>query len=88
MTRCRPCESDTECPSGYGCVEVIYTCPTEGGACPADPAAPGQSFSCQRFLVENREEPQVYCADSAHQPHVYLRACAPQAGSCPASELP
>ncbi len=82
------CSSDAQCPSGYGCVEVIYTCATEGGACPADATAPGQSFTCQRFLVENQDAAQLYCADSAHQPHVYLKACAPQSGTCPATELP
>jgi hypothetical protein len=38
--------------------------------------------------VENESGTRFYCADASGQPHVYIQACAPLSGFCPATELP
>jgi hypothetical protein len=83
------CSSNEDCPSGFDCTEVIFSCTTgEGGSCPADSNAPGQTFTCRSFQVENESGTRFYCADATGQPHVYIQACAPLSGFCPATELP
>ncbi|MBM4380115.1 MAG: hypothetical protein FJ086_12605 [Deltaproteobacteria bacterium] len=83
------CTSHADCPAGFNCTGVIYSCNAEGESCPADPAAPaGESFTCKGFLVENEQGTQFYCSDSTGTPHEYYRACAPSSGFCPATVAP
>jgi hypothetical protein len=38
--------------------------------------------------VENESGTRFYCSDATGLPHVYIQACAPLSGFCPATELP
>lgn len=79
------CTSDVDCPSGFDCGSVIFSCPS--GACSQDPNST-ETITCTSFLVENETGEQFYCTDSTGQPHEYFRSCAPSSGFCPASESP
>jgi hypothetical protein len=76
------CTQSSDCPSGYDCGSVIFSCGGLGGFCQS---IPGDTVSCKAFLVENEVGDQYYCADSSGQPHEYYRACAPNSGFCPAT---
>jgi len=82
------CTAPQDCPSGFDCTGVIYTCTSVGSSCPSDPDAPGAVMTCQGFLVENEIGTQYYCADGTGDPHEYLRSCSPSSGFCPATASP
>ncbi len=82
------CRTQEDCPSGFECGGVIFTCNSEGASCPPDAQAPGEQMRCKSFLVENEPGPQLFCADSTGQPHEYFKACAPSSGFCPATAAP
>ncbi|MHB8876093.1 MAG: hypothetical protein ACYC8T_20575, partial [Myxococcaceae bacterium] len=82
------CTQPADCPGGFDCGGVIYTCGSEGASCQADPDEPGEVMTCKGFLVENEIGTQFYCADTSGQPHQYLRSCAPSSGFCPATASP
>lgn len=82
------CTAPADCPSGFDCGTVIYTCGGAGSACGSDPDAPNETITCKGFLVENEQGTKYYCADSTGEPHEYFRACAPSSGYCPATAPP
>ncbi len=79
------CTDDVDCPSGFDCGGVIFSC-SSGGSCPAPPA--GGTASCLAFNVENENGPQFYCSGSNNLPIEYKRSCAPRSGFCPAVAAP
>jgi Cys-rich repeat protein len=78
------CLSDDDCPSGYECNGVIFSC-RSGGVCEPDN---GETMTCTAFQVENEPGDQFFCADSTGLPHQYFKACAPRSGFCPAVAAP
>lgn len=78
------CLTDDDCPSGFDCGGVIFSC-GNGGVCTPDN---GETMTCTAFQVENEMGDQFLCADSTGKPHVYFKACAPRSGSCPAIAAP
>ena len=78
------CSTDSDCPSGFDCGGVIFSC-RNGGTC--DPVS-GQTITCKGFQVENEEGDQFFCSGNNGLPHVYFRACAPRSGFCPATAAP
>ncbi len=78
------CTSDDDCPSGFDCGGVIFSC--RGGAF-CEPVA-GQTITCKAFQVENEEGDQFFCAGNNGLPNVYFRSCAPKSGFCPATAAP
>jgi hypothetical protein len=78
------CNTNDDCPAGFDCGGVIYSC-TGGVGC--DQVA-GQTITCKSFQVENETGDQFYCTDSTGQPHVYFKSCAPRSGFCPAIAPP
>jgi Cys-rich repeat protein len=79
------CMTDAECPSGFDCGPVIFSC---DGALSVCPDVPGTTITCKGFMVENEMGEKFYCTDSTGQPHEYFKACAPQSGNCPATGSP
>ena len=67
------CQAPEDCPSGYDCGGVIYTCSSEGAACDSDPTRPGETFRCKGFLVENETGTQYFCAGNSGLPHEYVK---------------
>ncbi|MBM4779917.1 MAG: hypothetical protein GQE15_19605 [Archangiaceae bacterium] len=78
------CQNDDDCPSGFDCGGVIFSC-RNGGTCDA---VSGQTITCKAFQVENEEGDQFFCSGNNGLPHVYFRACAPRSGFCPATAPP
>jgi hypothetical protein len=77
------CTTDTDCPSGFECGDVIIECP--GDSCP--PTPDGTAVQCLTFNPVN-EPPTAICAGPDGQPFVYSKACVPLSGFCPASPFP
>jgi hypothetical protein len=77
--------TQADCPGGFECGPVIFSCDGDGAFCPSDM---GASISCKGFMVENEMGEQFFCTDSTGQPHTYFKSCAPNSGFCPASSAP
>jgi hypothetical protein len=78
------CQTEDDCPSGFDCGGVIFSC-RSGAICES---APGQTISCRAFQVENEEGDQFFCTGNNGKPFVYFKACAPRSGFCPATAAP
>lgn len=78
------CLTDDDCPGGFDCGGVIFSC-RSGGFCEADN---GEAMTCTAYQVENETGDQFFCADSTGLPHQYFKACAPRSGFCPAIAAP
>jgi hypothetical protein len=76
--------TDTDCPSGYDCGSVIFSC---GSALATCPPVSGQTITCKGYTVENEADQKFFCSDSTG-PHEYFKACAPSSGFCPPTAAP
>jgi len=80
------CNTDADCPSGFGCSGIIIQCvPGTTNTCP--PPADGTAVTCQAFSPVN-EGTTYFCTGPNGAPYVYFDACAPLSGVCPASDYP
>ena len=78
------CTTADDCPAGFDCGGVIYSCPGGLGC----ETVVGDTITCKSYQVENETGDQFYCTDSTNQPHVYFKSCAPRSGFCPAIAAP
>lgn len=86
---CAPhCNAQEDCPSGYDCGGVVYTCSSDGAPCPIDSRNPSEQIICRPYQVENETGTRFFCTNTTQQVHEYFRACAPKSGFCPPIAAP
>ena len=78
------CNTAADCPAGFDCGGVIFSCNASFNTCPG---LPNGTATCLGYTVENEPDEQFFCSDSSG-PHEYFKACAPSSGFCPASAAP